>query len=481
MQILTTSEQPADSAAPSQLQRHLHNRHLQLIAIGGAIGTGLFMGSGKTISLAGPSVLLTYVTIGFFLFFLMRAMGELLLSDLRYKSFVDFTQDYLGPQVAFLVGWTYWFCWVVTGMADIVAITGYVQFWWPAVPLWLPGVLCIALMAFLNLLTVKLFGELEFWFALIKILAIVALIVIGAYLWISGFSDPQGNRAALGNLWHHGGIFPHGLSGFFAAFQIAVFAFVGIELVGTASAETADPRKNLPAAINKIPIRVIVFYVLALATIMVVTPWNLIQPDKSPFVAMFVLIGIPIAASLINFVVLTSATSSANSGIFSTGRMLFGLARANSAPRVFGRLSSSGVPGYGLLFSCLFLGIGVLLLYQEGSVISVFTTVTTVASICFIFVWSMILLSYIRYRQTRPQLHAQATYRLPGGVPMACIVLAFFAFLLVLFAQKSDTLQGLIWTPLWFIVLLVCYRLFYRKQHRQELAAAGALRSQAHE
>ena len=333
------------------LQRTLKNRHLQLIAIGGAIGTGLFMGSGKTISLAGPSVLFTYIIIGLFLFFVMRAMGELLLHNLEYKSFVDFTADLLGPTAGYFVGWTYWFCWVVIGMADIVAITGYMQFWWPDIPLWMPGIMCIAVLLLLNMVSVKIFGELEFWFALIKILAIVALIVCGIYLVITGFVGPTGDKAQMSNLWKDGW-FPHGMSGFFAAFQIAVFAFVGIELVGTASAETADPYKTLPKAINKIPVRVIVFYVLALMVIMTVTPWSSVAPDKSPFVNMFTLIGIGAAAALINFVVLTSALSSANSGMYSTGRMLYGLADKKLAPNAFGQLSSNGVPRNGLMYSC---------------------------------------------------------------------------------------------------------------------------------
>src|ERR1700761_5883216 len=230
------------------LQRNLRNRHLQLIAIGGAIGTGLFMGSGKTISLAGPSVIFAYAIIGSVLFFMMRAMGELLLSNLHYKSFVDFNYDLLGPCAGFFTGWTYWFCWVVTGIADVVAITGYIQFWAPGVPLWLPGAACILLLLSLNLLTVKLFGEMEVWFALVKIVAIVSLIVIGVVLIAIGFTSPTGAKAAVANLWTNGGWFPHGGSGFLAAFQIAVFAFVGIELVGTASAEARDPEKTLPKA-----------------------------------------------------------------------------------------------------------------------------------------------------------------------------------------------------------------------------------------
>ena len=443
------------------LQRTLKNRHLQLIAIGGAIGTGLFMGSGKTISLAGPSVLFTYIIIGLFLFFVMRAMGELLLHNLEYKSFVDFTADLLGPTAGYFVGWTYWFCWVVIGMADIVAITGYMQFWWPEIPLWMPGIMCIAILLLLNMVSVKIFGELEFWFALIKILAIVALILCGIYLIITGFVGPTGDKAQMSNLWKDGW-FPHGMSGFFAAFQIAVFAFVGIELVGTASAETADPYKTLPKAINKIPVRVIVFYVLALMVIMTVTPWSSVAPDKSPFVNMFTLIGIGAAAALINFVVLTSALSSANSGMYSTGRMLFGLSDKKLAPEAFGKLSNSGVPRNGLMYSCALLLIGVGLLYADGNVMHVFTVVTTISSIGFFFVWTMILLSYIKYRKERPEAHAQSTYKMPFGVPMCYLCLAFFAFVLFLFSQEPDTWLGMKVTPLWFLALAVCYP-FYKR------------------
>lgn len=257
------------SDAPGQdyhdhLQRNLTNRHIQLIAIGGAIGTGLFMGSGKTISLAGPSIVFVYMAIGIMLFFVMRAMGELLLSNLQYRSFIDFSADLLGPWAGFFTGWTYWFCWIVTGIADVIAITGYAQFWFPDIPQWLPAIACVLLLLGLNLLTVKLFGETEFWFAMIKIVAIVTLIGVGLWMVFSGFVSPAGRQAALANLWNDGGMFPNGLMGFFAGFQIAVFAFVGIELVGTTAAEAKDPERTLPRAINSIPVRIIIFYVLAL-------------------------------------------------------------------------------------------------------------------------------------------------------------------------------------------------------------------------
>lgn len=442
----------------NKLKRNLSNRHIQLIAISGAIGTGLFMGSGKTISLAGPSIIFVYMIIGFMLFFVMRAMGEILLSNLSYKSFSDFAADLIGPWAGFFTGWTYWFCWVITGIADVVAIAGYAQHWFPALQAWIPMLITILVLLTLNLLTVKMFGETEFWFSMIKIIAIIGLIITGLIMIIIAFKSPQtGAVASISNLWEYGGMFPKGMMGFFAGFQIAIFAFVGIELVGTTAAETLDPEKNLPRAINSIPVRIIFFYVLALITIMSVTPWRSILPDKSPFVELFTLAGLPIAASLINFVVLTSAASSANSGIYSTSRMLFGLAKENDAPEAFGELSRRSVPANGLLFSCICLLGGVVLIYCIPNVLTAFTLVTTISAILFMFVWSIILISYLIYRKKRADLHKKSIFKMPAGIMMCWVCLAFFAFVIVLLTFEYDTRQALIATPLWFIVLLISY------------------------
>ena len=445
----------ADEEASSEqsLRRNLTNRHIQLIAIGGAIGTGLFMGSGKTISLAGPSIIFVYMIIGFMLFFVMRAMGELLLSNLEYKSFSDFASDLLGPWAGYFTGWTYWFCWVVTGMADVVAITAYAQFWFPGLSDWVASLAVIVLLLSLNLATVKMFGEMEFWFAMIKIVAIVGLIVVGLVMVLTHFQSPTGVQASFTHLWNDGGWFPKGISGFFAGFQIAVFAFVGIELVGTTAAETKDPEKSLPRAINSIPVRIIMFYVFALIIIMSVTPWSSVVPSKSPFVELFVLVGLPAAASLINFVVLTSAASSANSGVFSTSRMLFGLAQEGVAPSAFAKLSKRAVPAKGLTFSCMCLLGGVVMLYVNPSVIGAFTMITTVSAILFMFVWTIILCSYLVYRKQRPHLHEKSIYKMPLGKLMCWVCMAFFVFVLVLLTLEDDTRQALIVTPLWFIAL----------------------------
>ncbi|MCQ4105983.1 D-serine/D-alanine/glycine transporter [Erwinia persicina] len=458
-----SKEAVASADEPVSLQRNLHNRHIQLIAIGGAIGTGLFMGSGKTISLAGPSIIFVYMIIGFMLFFVMRAMGELLLSNLEYKSFSDFAADLLGPWAGYFTGWTYWFCWVVTGIADVVAISSYFQLWFPDFSIWMSALLCIVVFLTLNIATVKLFGEMEFWFAIIKIVAIVALIATGIVLVAMHYPSPGGGTASLSNIWDHGGMFPKGLSGFFAGFQIAVFAFVGIELVGTAAAETHNPRTVLPRAINAIPLRIIMFYVLSLMVIMAVTPWDQVVADRSPFVEMFVLIGLPAAASIVNFVVLTSAASSANSGIFSTSRMLYGLAQQGVAHRRFGLLSRRAVPTTGLFFSCLCLLGGVALIYLIPNVMTVFTLVTTVSAILFMFVWTIILCSYLAYRKKHLERHAESAYKMPLGKFMCWVCMAFFAFVLVLLTLEEDTRQALMVTPLWFILLAVGWFLRKRK------------------
>ncbi|KAB0566900.1 amino acid permease [Brucella pituitosa] len=462
------SKPPVDNNREEEthLARNLSNRHLQLIAIGGAIGTGLFMGSGKTISLAGPSILLVYAIIGFMLFFVMRALGEILLSNLEYRSFADFAGDYLGPWAQFFTGWTYWLCWIVTGIADVVAVSGYVSFWYPELALWIPALGLIGVLLLLNLPNVRNFGEIEFWFALIKIIAIVALIIAGVYMLSTSFMLPNGTRASVEHLWAHGGFFPNGFFGFVAGFQIAVFAFVGIELVGTAAAETENPMRNLPKAINSIPIRVVLFYVGALFVIITVIPWDQVDPNSSPFVAMFSLAGLGIAAHVVNFVVLTSATSSANSGIYSTSRMIYGLATSRLAPQTLGKLNSRKVPVNALFFSCIFLLAGVVLLYAGQSIIEAFTIVTTISALLFIFIWSIILASYLQYRRKRPDLHEKSTFKLPGGRASVVMVFAFFAFILWALAQEPDTAVALKVTPVWFVLLGIIY-LAIRKNRQQ--------------
>jgi len=445
--------------AQHELKRELKNRHVQLIAIGGTIGTGLFLGSGKAIQLAGPSIILAYLIVGIALFFVMRALGELLLSNAGYQSFNDFATDYIGPWAGYVTGWTYWFCWIMTAMADIIAVGVYVQYWFE-IPQWIPAILVLVILLGLNLLTVKLFGELEFWFALIKVITILALIVIGVILLVIGFKTDAG-VVSISNLWAYGGLFPNGIEGFFLAFQMVVFAFVGIELVGVSAAETANPQKNIPSAINKIPIRILFFYVGALIIILSINPWQQLTAASSPFVQVFSLVGIPVAAGIINFVVLTSAASAGNSGMFSTSRILYNLSKHNQGPSSFAKLSKNHVPSNALITSAVVVSIGALLskLVPEQA----FSIVTTISAICFIWVWSIILISHIRYQKTRPDLRAKSTFKAPLTPFINYLVLALFAAILVIMLFSEATRIALFMTPLWFLLLFILYRFRKRK------------------
>lgn len=438
-----------------KLARGLKNRHVQLIAIGGAIGTGLFLGAGKSIHLAGPSILFAYIITGIICFLIMRSLGELLLTNLEYHSFVDFVQDYLGNMAAFITGWTYWFCWISIAMADLTAIGLYTQYWFPGVPQWVPGLIALVILLIMNLATVKLFGEMEFWFALIKVIAILALIVIGLFMILKGFSTDSG-PATFANLWNHGGMFPNGMSGFILSFQMVVFAFVGIELVGLTAGETENPEKVLPKAINNIPLRILIFYIGALIVIMSIYPWNAINPAESPFVQVFVAVGIVAAATIINFVVLTSAASACNSAIFSTSRMMYSLAKDKNAPEALAKLTANKVPSNALFFSAIVVLIGVVLNYTmpEG----VFTLITSISTVCFIFIWGITVICHLKYRKTKPDLAKVNKFKLPLYPFSNYLILAFLAFIIVVLALAEDTRVSLFVTPVWFILLIVIYK-----------------------
>lgn len=447
------------------------------------------MGSGKTIATSGPSVIMVYAIIGFMLFFVMRAMGELLLSDLKYKSFVDCAEDLLGPWAGFATGWSYWFAWIVTAIAELIAIAGYFSFWWPELPTWIPALAAVVVLVGINLLAVRAFGEVEFWFALIKILAILALIGVGGYLVATDFVSPEGYRASVSNLWTQGGFFPTGWSGVLAGFQTAVFAFVGMEIVGTTAAEVRNPVEVMPRAINTIPVRILMFYIGTLLVLMMVTPWSNISPSHSPFVGMFALVGLSAAASVVNFVVITSAMSSTNSGIYSTSRMLYGLSWHKDASRLFGRLSARGVPVYGLILAGFLLLFAAVLLVMKGSIMEAFQLVGAVSSLLFIFIWTIILLSYLVYRRRRPAAHATSGYKMPWGLAMSVVVLAFFMFFIGTLMQDQTSKMALLILPVWFGLLMLIYLVKVRNQpshlarrqqfkdrSRQELAAARALK-----
>lgn len=453
------------------LKRRLENRHIQLIAISGAIGTGLFMGSGKMIALSGASILLVYAIIGFFVFCIMRAMGEMLLANMEMASFAELVHHHLGPRAGFTLAWSYWLSWVVTAVGDVVVVAGFLQYWYPDLPTWIPAFGTLFLLLALNLLAVKAFGEVEFWFGLIKIIAIVALIITGVVMVATAYTSPDGVTAS----WHHlvepGVMMPHGVMGFLAGFQIAIFSFVGTELIGTAAAEAHDPETTLPKAINTIPMRILLFYVAALACIISVISWAHVPANRSPFVELFVLGGLPAAAGMINFVVMTSAASSANSGVYSGSRMLHGLSHNGQAPQPFGYLSRAGTPTNALVFSGLCMISALTLLFVIPDVMAVFTLVSTISAVMVIVTWSLILLSYFAYRRNHHDAHVRSTFKLPGGKFTAAVSLVFLIFVLCLLALEPDTRTALYVMPVWYAALLLAYRQVAKTAARQGIAA----------
>lgn len=450
-----------------QLQRELNNRHIQLIAIGGAIGTGLFLGSGQTISLTGPSLLFTYMLIGIVLFAFMRALGELLLSNSKFNSFVDIANEYLGPFGGFVIGWTYWVCWIVSSMSDLTAMGQYFAYWYPQVPHWLTVLFIVLILISFNLLGARLFGELEFWFSIIKVVTIITMVIVGLVLIFLSFKTEYGH-ASFGNLIHHGGMFPHGAAGFLMSFQIAVYSFIGIELIGVTAGETKNPEKTIPKAINNVPIRILLFYIGGLLVIMSVIPWFKIDPDSSPFVKLFTLIGVPFAAGIVNFVVLTAAASATNSGIYSNSRILFGLAKQGLGPKVLTKTNSNGVPYLSMLVSSITLLIAALLNFVFPDAIKLFIYVTTLSTVLFLVVWGMIIVSYIAYVKKNPEQHQSSAFKLWGGKIIAYIVLSFFLFIFILLFFSKDTRVAIFISPLWFIFLFFYYKKY--KNNAESLA-----------
>ncbi|MFH7580370.1 amino acid permease [Lactiplantibacillus plantarum] len=439
--------------ATEQLSRGLKSRHVQLIAIGGTIGTGLFLGAGQSIHLAGPAILIAYLVTGLVCFLLMRALGELLLSDLHTHSYIDFIKQYLGDKTGFVAGWTYWVCWITIAMAEITAAGEYMQFWWPRLPQWLPGLIILILLLGLNSINVSAFGETEFWFAIIKIVAILALIAVGIGMVLFSVKTPVGH-ASLTNLVSYGGFMPHGIKGLVLSFQMVLFSFIGIEMVGMTASETADPKTVIPKAINDIPVRIILFYVGSLFFLMCMYPWQYFSAAHSPFVQVFTNLGIRSAAAIINFVVLTAAASSCNSALFSTGRMLFSLTydgKSKFAKRM-GALSTRQVPRNALWFSTLVIGLSVILnLLMPGKVFSLIASVSTT---CFIFIWGAIVVAHIKYRRQAGS-QAKVKFRMPLFPLSDYFILVFLAFIAVVLCLKFETLIALLVSAVWVVGLYI--------------------------
>jgi len=443
------------SQPEAHLARNLRNRHIQLIAFGGTIGVGLFLGSAKAIHNAGPGLLLAYALGGVAIFFIMRALGELLTYRPVAGSFATYAEEFCGPLAGFITGWSYWFAWVVTVMAEITAIGIYLQLWAPDVPQWLPSLVALLVLYATNLLAVRVFGELEFWFALIKVVTIVGLILAGLFV-IVFHVGALGPSASFSNLWSHGGFLPGGILPVLLALQIVMFAYEGVELVGVTAGEAQNPAVVLPKATNGIIVRILIFYIGALLIIMSLVPWTELDPKVSPFVFVFGKLGVVGAATIINLVVITAAASSCNSGLFSTGRMLWTLAQRGQGPRAFSALNRQRVPAAGIHASAAVMLIGVVLNYLVPE--RVFTMVTSVVLVGTLWTWGIILVAHANYRRAvAAGRAAPAPFRMPGAPLANYLVLAFLVLVTVMLGRDPDTRVALYVAPAWFGLLTAGY------------------------
>ena len=443
-----------------RLKRGLKSRHVTMIAIGGAIGTGLFLGSGSAIHSAGPSIILSYLIVGIITFFMMRALGELILADPDSHSFLESIKKYLGKRAEFVAGWMYWACWLSLAMADLTATGIYLRYWFPWLPQWVSPLVIVILLMLINMVNVGLFGELESWFSMIKVMAIVVLIITGAVMLLLHM-HVKGGYVSLTNLVNHGGFFPTGILGFLLSFQMVVFAFVGVEIVGQTASETANPQKDIPKAINTLPVRIGLFYVGSMLAIMSVYPWNHITTTSSPFVQVFTGIGVTAAAGILNFVVLTAAMSATNSAIFSTSRSLYSLARNGHAPKRLGELTKKAIPMNALMTSSLILFVVVALNYLMPA--EIFSVVSIVSTICFVIVWIMIMAAHIVYRKQNKQ--NLGSFKMPGYPVTSWLTLAFYIGILILLFFIKSTQLALIISILFAIFLAISYS-FVRKNDK---------------
>ncbi|MEQ9861574.1 proline-specific permease ProY [Pectobacterium cacticida] len=443
-------EQPS-----STLKRGLSTRHIRFIALGSAIGTGLFYGSANAIQMAGPSVLLAYLIGGVVAYIIMRALGEMSVHNPQSSSFSRYAQDYLGPLAGYITGWTYCFEMLIVAIADVTAFGIYMGVWFPAVPHWVWVLSVVLIIGAINLMNVKAFGELEFWLSFFKVATIIIMIVAGIGIIIWGIGN-GGQPTGIHNLWSHGGFFSNGVMGMILSLQLVMFAYGGVEIIGITAGEAKEPHKSIPRAINSVPWRILVFYVGTLFVIMSIYPWNQVGTNGSPFVLTFQHMGITAAAGILNFVVITASLSAINSDVFGVGRMLHGMAQQGHAPRVFSRVSKRGIPWVTVVVMMTALLVAVYLNYIMPG--KVFLVIASLATFATVWVWIMILLSQIAFRRRlNPNEVKALAFPLRGGIATSICGIIFLLFIIGLIGYFPDTRVSLYVGIIWIALLLVGY------------------------
>ncbi|BCQ36478.1 aromatic amino acid transporter AroP [Erwinia rhapontici] len=435
------------------LQRGLKNRHIQLIALGGAVGTGLFLGSASVIKSAGPAVILGYAIAGFIAFLIMRQLGEMVVEEPVAGSFSHFAHKYWGAFAGLASGWNNWMLYVLVAMAELTAVGKYIQFWYPDIPTWMTAAVFFVIINAINLTNVKVFGELEFWFAIIKVIAVVAMIAFGGWLLFSGTGGPQ---ASISNLWSQGGFMPHGMGGLVMMMAIIMFSFGGLEMIGLTAAEAENPEKSIPTAINQVIWRILIFYVGSLTVLLSLMPWTSVTANTSPFVLIFHELGDALVANALNVVILTAALSVYNSCVYCNSRMLFGLAQQGNAPKALLKVDSRGVPVAAILMSATATAFGVLLNYLMPA--SAFELLMALVVSTLVINWAMISLSHLRFRKRLVEQGVQPRFKAlfyPFG-NWLCLV--FMAGVLVIMAMTPGMAISVWLIPVWIGILAIGYQ-----------------------
>lgn len=450
-----------------QLKRSLTSNQMQMIALGGTIGVGLFMGSSSTIKWTGPSVLLAYGFAGLILYLVMRALGEILYVNPSTGSFADYATNYIHPLAGYLTMWSNIFQFIVVGISEVVAVSQYLNYWWPNLPGWVSSVVVIATLTLANLVSTKAYGAIEFYFALIKVLTIILMIIIGVLVIFMGLGN-HWRPVGLSNLWAHGGFFTGGVKGFLFALSIVVGSYQGIELLGITAGEAANPKKAIVASVKSIVWRILIFYLGAIFVIVAIFPWNQLATVGSPFVETFSKVGITGAAGIINFVVLTAAMSGTNSGIYSASRMLYKLSQEGKVPKIFGKLSSHRVPSVAILTISFGILLGIILNIFlssfKGGAANLFVLVYSSSVLPGMVPWFVILLSELRFRRANPEIIQNHPFVMPL-YPMSNYLAIFSLFLIVVFMFiNPDTRASVTVGFVFLMVLTINFIIKFRRK-----------------
>jgi len=418
----------------------------------------LFLGSAATINMAGPSVLLGYALGGMIAFLIMRQLGEMVVEEPVAGTFSHFAYRYWGGFAGFLSGWNYWMLYVLVGMAELTAVGKYVQFWWPDIPLWVSALVFFGFINAINLFNVRWYGEMEFWFSIIKVSAIIAMIGFGAWLLASGNG---GEQAAVSNLWALGGFFPNGINGLVMAMAIIMFSFGGLELVGITAAEVRDPGQTIPKATNQLIYRILIFYIGALGVLLALCPWDQVSEIGSPFVLIFASLDNTWVATALNIIVLTAALSVYNSGVYCNSRMLLGLALQGNAPRMLTKINARGVPVAGLAVSAGVTALCVVVNYLiPAEALGILMSLVVAA---LVINWAMITITHLKFRQHLAAHGRRAAFASPGAPITNGVCLVFVAGILVVMGLTPGIRTALLLIPAWVLLLGAAYAIRRRK------------------